>query len=210
MALWINDSPIASICLSPSIGYFDGSIARLQITPLSSRLSSGYMCWLVMVAAMMLPLTILPVRHVAFRSFSNRRYRAISQFLLGYLMLWAVVGAAMAPLSYAIPPSTMGLSLALVVAVGWQLTPTKSRALLRCHRTVPLTPVGWRAPVDCLFYGLRTGADCALSCWALMLPSVIASHSLLIMLGCQTIMLHERYEISPRIRALISNIQTSP
>ena len=40
--------------------------------------------WLLMITAMMLPLLIVPIRQVAFRSYCWRRGKAIAGFLVGY------------------------------------------------------------------------------------------------------------------------------
>ena len=50
---------------------------------------------LVMLAAMMTPLLTAPVRHVHARSFARRRSRAIALFMVGYLAIWMVGGAAL-------------------------------------------------------------------------------------------------------------------
>src|SRR5690349_19066680 len=54
--------------------------------------------WMLMVAAMMLPLKIDGVRRIAERSLWPRRHRAIAGYLAGYLGVWALAGV---PLSWA-------------------------------------------------------------------------------------------------------------
>jgi predicted metal-binding membrane protein len=68
-----------------------------------------------------------------------------------------------------VPPLPAGI--ALLVAAGWQLTPVKRRVLLACHRARPLPPSGPRAELAAAGFGLRVGATCVGSCWALMLAA---------------------------------------
>jgi predicted metal-binding membrane protein len=207
IVLSMSDSFVPEICSLASFGPIGNSIARLRIRPVSAELSSEYIGWLLMTAAMMLPLTVLPVRHVAFRSFSSRRNRAVAIFLIGYLIVWAFAGAALVPVLIAARTldgsgGRFTLAFGLVLAAAWQWTPLKLRASRRCHRTVALSPIGWRADVDCVRFGVGTGSNCAFSCWALMLTPVLASHSLLAMICFQAVALHERYELRPRVKAL--------
>jgi predicted metal-binding membrane protein len=160
--------------------------------------------WVVMVAAMMPPLVVLSVRHVAFRSFWDRRHRAIAEFLIGYLGVWIAVAALLA----AVLPlgSLAGRDRALIVgcgyaaAIGWQLTPWKRGALWRCHRTVALAPEGWRADLASVRFGLDIGASCLTSCWVLMALPLLASPGLVPMACIQAAMLHERYQRQVRPR----------
>jgi predicted metal-binding membrane protein len=152
--------------------------------------------WLIMSAAMMLPLTIAPVRHVAFRSLWKRRHRAVFCFLLGVALIWTAVGLlwiAILGLHGASAFGTVASSLVIAVAAGWQFTPAKRRALLACHRTVPLAVDRWRADLDCLRYGLLHGRHCLLSCWALMLAAMLLHPGLPAMFGASVVALTERY-----------------
>ncbi len=208
MVLSMNNPLAAPICSSPSSGSIDKAIAAFRIHPIGSEFSLVYISWLTMTIAMMFPLTILSERHVAFRSFRWRRNRAIAGFLIGYGIVWAVLGAALAPMLIAaraldVKTGRFALMLAFIIAAVWQLTSTKSCALRKCHRTIALAPNGWRASRDCLCYGLQTGANCVLSCWALMIAQAYASHMLLAMICVESIILHERYELRPKLNAAI-------
>jgi predicted metal-binding membrane protein len=199
---------VPAICSSGSLTTIGRSIARLRVRPISSQFPFEYVGWLMMTVAMMLPLIILPVRHVAFRSFSWRRNRAIAGFLCGYLGVWACAGAILVPVLIAVrrlDPSggPMALRAALICAALWQLTPWKLRALRGCHRTVALSASGWRADADCVRYGAGTGSSCALSCWALMAAPALASPSLIAMLCVQGIALYERYEPAARSKFIL-------
>jgi predicted metal-binding membrane protein len=135
----------------------------------------------------MLPMTAMALRHVAFRSFRARRPRAMAGFLLGYASAWLAVAplylvAALGVHVLGGDSVLLPLAAALAAAAAWQATEAKRRALRRCHRTVPLTPSGWRADRDCLAFGLAHGRHCVASCWALMLIPAVAGHHPALML----------------------------
>lgn len=135
--------------------------------------------WMIMTAAMMLPLVVSQMRFVAERSLWRRRHRAIAGFLLGYLGAWFVIGIAVA----FIEPGPWLAIAAFVVAGAWQLTRARRLAMAACHRAMPLAPRGWRADRDCVRYGWITGGYCVASCWALMLACAMAGHHLVAMAG---------------------------
>lgn len=198
---------LPELCYSTSFNPAGRSLFRLSLWPIRSQLRSEYSNWLLMTIAMMLPLIILPARHIAFRSFSWRRDRAMAAFLLGYILVWALAGAALVPiLVYArvLDPSggRLAITAALVCAAAWQLTPWKLRALRGCHRMVALSGTGWRADTDCIRFGITTGGNCAASCWLLMLTPAMGMHSLLAMACVQMIALHERYVSRPHAQAI--------
>ena len=149
--------------------------------------------WMVMTAAMMLPMVTDHVRLTAERSFWYRRNRAMAGFLLGYLGLWAIPGAALALVPFHPDGRTAAISFA--IAGIWQLTPWKRRALVGCHRTIPLAPRGWRADADCIRFGWLTGTRCLQSCWALMLACAMSGHALLATAGLLAVGLAERYYV---------------
>jgi hypothetical protein len=53
---------------------------------------SNWWQWMLMVAAMILPLQIDGVRRIAEYSLWSRRHRAIAGYLVGYLIVWAAAG----------------------------------------------------------------------------------------------------------------------
>lgn len=142
--------------------------------------------WMLMVTAMMLPLQIQGVRLTAERSLWLRRHRAILGYLLGYLSVWALAGV---PLAWAFTALRIshrigwmaGAAFGFVVAAAWLVSPWKRMAARMCHRTVPLSPAGWRADGDCLRYGWIAGWGCALNCWPLMLVCWLSAHSFIAM-----------------------------
>jgi predicted metal-binding membrane protein len=207
VALLASDPFVFPLCSSTSVGAIAGPQAGIATT----ELASVYVGWLLMTAAMMLPLTVMPVRHVAFRTYAWRRHRAISGFLFGYVAAWAAAGAAVAPLAIvagALGEGWLAAAFGLSLAVVWQLTPVKRRASLRCHRTIALTSTGWRADADCLRFGATVGGNCVLSCWALMTLPLLVSHGVLAMVCVQAIALHDRYE--PRLPATVTTLMLWP
>jgi predicted metal-binding membrane protein len=139
-----------------------------------------------MVAAMMFPVVLGPVRIAAARSLWSRRHRAVAGFLTGYVALWTIVGVPVAGLAILARGRLSPVAAAaagFAIAVAWQLTSAKRRALSSCHRTIPLAPDGWRADAGCVRFGWIVGGQCVLSCWALMLACVLSAHSLAAMAG---------------------------
>lgn len=158
--------------------------------------------WMLMVAAMMFPLVLGPIRATALRSVWRRRHRAIVGFLLGYSGPWLMVGISISVLfsglsvQHRFGPSASA-ALGFAVAALWQGTAVRLRALRSCHRTTPLAPSGWRADRDCLRYGWSIGLHCIVSCWALMLACLLSGHSLVVMLFASAIGITERYKRRP-------------
>jgi hypothetical protein len=126
----------------------------------------------VMAAAMMGPLVLDHAHELAVSSLWGRRYRAVTTYLVGYLGLWAVLGAAgMLALHVALAlTETLPLVAVLgTVAVLVARSETHLRRLRRCSATRPLAVTGWRADHDCLDAGVRMGWRCATTSWAVML-----------------------------------------
>jgi len=139
--------------------------------------------WLaVMVVAMMAPLAVSGVRHVALGS--TCRGRAVAEFMAGYLAVWipavVLIAAAWGAASQVMGART-AVALAVAAAVLWELAPARGRRLARCERTVPLAPRGWRASRDCVRFGAERGVSCVATCWALMAACVAFAHSLPVM-----------------------------
>jgi hypothetical protein len=156
--------------------------------------------WMLMVAAMMVPLNLHSVRQAAFRSLRGRRHRAVGVFLLGYLAPWAALGLAEALASRLPLPRGLAGVAGFVAAAVWMTTPVYARAVVACHRIVPLAPRGWRADADCLRFGASVGGACLLACWASMTACALSGHSLPAMLGGAAIGAIERTSFRLRAR----------
>jgi predicted metal-binding membrane protein len=169
--------------------------------PPVAHTTAGIDVWMAMVAAMMIPLVIGPIRVTAARSLWRRRHRAVAGFLVGYLSMWMLAGVAMSQLGGMLPfDANLVAAGGFVIAAGWNGTAIRRRALAVCHRTTPLAPSGWRADVDCLRYGCIIGRHCVASCWALMLACVLTGHAMIVMVGAGVIMIVERYSYAPRVQ----------
>lgn len=135
--------------------------------------------WLLMVTAMMLPLLVVPIRQVAFRSYSWRRGEAVAGFLAGYAAIWIFAGmvclGGIVILDVAEwVPASAAASIALLAAAAWQLSPFRAAAMRKCHRSVALAPRGVAADRDCIRYGLSHGTACVKVCLPLMLATMIS------------------------------------
>jgi predicted metal-binding membrane protein len=131
--------------------------------------------WIVMMAAMMLP--VVAPRAVRYRHPPGPEARTApglerAAFLAAYLAVWTLAGLFV----YAVIAACRHLfgdlfawhhggrwsaAAVLAAAAGYQLTRQKRRALERCKRGGRLDGPGWPA-------GLRAGVDCFGSSWAMM------------------------------------------
>jgi predicted metal-binding membrane protein len=142
--------------------------------------------WTVMMAAMMLP-SVAPVavlwsRLISGTSVGLSRAARLGTFLAGYLLTWALVGAAaFAALSgtgrllTASPTAAKWLGVSIFIAAGvYQLTPWKGWCLRRCRSPVGtlIFYAGFKGRGRDLRVGLHHGATCAGCCWGLMIVLV--------------------------------------
>jgi len=159
----------------------------------------------LMVVAMMVPLALVPLRLTAFRSLWARRHAAMFEYLLGYVGVWTLSAsvaliAAMTMRSWlrAVPmPPGFRLAAVCAVAAVWQLTPVKQRALRACHQPLPLAPVGWRARVDCVRYGIVNATTCLTATWPLMVLSWALPAQIVTMAAVTLVCAYERYTRFP-------------
>jgi predicted metal-binding membrane protein len=155
--------------------------------------------WALMVAAMMSPVVIGPLRHVRERSFAKRRPRAMLLFIAGYAAVWMAAGVPLQALALALrwagPGPALSLGLAAAAAMVWQVSPGKQWCLNRCHRQPSLAAFGAAADRDAFGFGLTNGAACVGACWALMLLPLFAGGAhLAVMLAITVFIFAERLE----------------
>jgi predicted metal-binding membrane protein len=128
--------------------------------------------WALMLAAMMLPLLIAPVRHIRDRSLARRRARAIGLFLAAYAGVWMAAGAVLISLSMAVrsvvPASSAAIAFGILIALAWESSPAKQRCVNRGHAHRELAAFGRAADLDALRFGLAHALWCVGSCWAVM------------------------------------------
>jgi predicted metal-binding membrane protein len=139
--------------------------------------------WLVMMAAMMLPsvapVAVLWTRLIAGASGRLSRVLRMSLFLLGYLLVWTVVGmVAFAVLRgtdrllTASPTGAKWLGVTIFVAAGvYQLTTWKDWCLRQCRSPIGslMYYLGFKGRGRDLRVGLHHGATCTGCCWGLMI-----------------------------------------
>jgi hypothetical protein len=148
----------------------------------------------VMAAAMMTPLVLDQVQHVAVSSLWRRRYRAVAGFLVGYLGVWTLAGAALMLAGVALTAAVgrvPALAGAFVLAVAVTRSPSHARLLRQCWATRPLALSGWRADRDCARYGASAAYPC-LAVTAPLMFAVVLDHGLLAMAGATAITVAER------------------
>lgn len=160
--LWSGEALPASLCGSGSASWLT-----------QDWLVSAGLGWMLMIVAMMLPMSVPALAHVRRSTFAHGRWRAMALFLAGYGAIWLMAGWAMKALEMLVRSATTSLYLpalgAGVLALVWQASPAKQCCLNRCHVHRPLAAFGWRAALDALRLGLRHGAWCVASCSPLML-----------------------------------------
>ncbi|MGH2840177.1 MAG: DUF2182 domain-containing protein [Solirubrobacteraceae bacterium] len=137
--------------------------------------------WALMAVAMMGPMALPAVRHVAFNSLRPRRLRAMALYFTVFTAVWvafgivALGGERLASDALGVDGRIL-LAAALAVAAAWQLTPAKRRAIYACTRTVALPPLGRKADAGVTRFALKQGRRSVISCWALMLVMAAAGH----------------------------------
>ena len=136
--------------------------------------------WGAMVVAMMFPLTVAGVRHVARAAESGwARQRAIAGFLGGYALVWLAAGtvvvAAVEGASMLAGRTAAALAIALLAAA-WEVAPGHRTRLRRCHHHAAL--LGRAA---CARFGAENGLRCVVACWALMAACAAFAHALPVM-----------------------------
>jgi predicted metal-binding membrane protein len=198
LALYGSELALPAFCSTETLRAMPLSVSFDLALLLNSpaKLAAG---WALMIAAMMSPLLIAPLRHVQERSFAKRRARATLLFAAGYIAVWMAAGlglqAAALAARWAEPAPLLCLGLAAVIALLWQVSPAKQWCLNRCHRRPHLAAFGAAADRDALGYGLANGASCVGACWALMLlPLFLVQAHLLAMAAVTLFILAERLE----------------
>jgi predicted metal-binding membrane protein len=198
LALHSSDVTLSRLC-SAGLPFDSFSLAFAFYSP--AQLAAG---WLLMLAAMMLPLIVAPLRHVRERSFAHRRARAMCLFVTGYGAVWMIAGIVLQILALqavalaaqlASSDALVCLALSAAAATLWQVSPAKQWCLNRCHRRPQLAAFGAAADRAAFHFGLSHGAACVGACWALMLLPLFAGHGhVLTMLAVMLFAFAERLE----------------
>lgn len=206
LALWVlllfNPGQVMEVshCQMTMAGPSEASLAMLlQMNPFSNMMLG----WTLMVFAMMLPKLISPIQYIFSRSFKRQRLSSSLLFVIGYALVWVVIGVVMNTIILAANfyfPQSFGPAVLIgLVAIVWQFTPVKQRFLNRGHYHRPLAVFGLAARRDALTFGLEHGFWCFCSGWALMLfPMLMPAGHNAAMLAVTIIMVSEHME-HPRI-----------
>lgn len=149
----------------------------------------------IAMVAVMVPLVAPNVRYAALRSPRRARGRVTATVVAGYALVWAgaavVLGVGAWLLAGAIG-ELASIFLVTVVAVGWQSTFRKRRALARCDALLAPPLDRRRARSACRSHGVALGRDCVQSCWPLMALMVVAAHNPLVVVATAWVAWYER------------------
>ena len=133
--------------------------ADLDAASQSGVLAAAALHWLLMIAAMMAPLLLEPVRHLSFRSARARRVRAVAAFLATYALTWMAVGlgvvVSMVLARSVAAPTAPAAPILAACSLAWQLSKARRTVLRQCHRMPALRSRGSAADRDCVVFGLR-------------------------------------------------------
>lgn len=180
-------------------GGHGASVAAAGFGP--ATLAAGAPMWVLMAVAMMVPAATPALHHVAGKSLYWRRRRAVLEFLVVFVALWALFSAVVLGALAAWEPfgSPYAPVAALALAALWQLTPMKRAAMRACHRSRPLPPRGWRASAGVGDFAVHNGGACLASCWAMMLAAAAAGPASLVWMGALTgVMTVEKLAVTPQ------------
>jgi predicted metal-binding membrane protein len=157
--------------------------------------------WLLMLAAMMTPLLIAPLRHLVARSLPRRRPRAVALFLMGHVAVWVPAGVVLLVAAELLGRSDVAAAIVLGVGVLWQVTPLKQRSLNRHHAQPPIAAFGRRADADAFRFGATHAFWCVGSCWALMLLPLVVVHEQVLVMAAVTVWLWAEQFDKPAVAA---------
>ncbi len=195
------------LCIGPRATLVDGFFANVAAGFAVLEPARWIAEWLLMILAMMFPLLVPMIRHVAARSFAARRERSVALFVAGYLLVWLVAAAAASVALVAARAGSQALGLApwagligCMAAALWQLSAAKVRAVNRCHGVVALRPWAQGADRDAVGFGLLHGTRCVQACLPVMVLPLAGGHGLGAMAAVFAILLAERARDEPQYR----------
>ncbi|GAC1321004.1 MAG: DUF2182 domain-containing protein [Chloroflexota bacterium] len=204
---WRPEWPYAILVVLSWIGVFawhGGSHTVQHGVAMAASHGSELIGWTLMIAAMMLPLTLPALGHVAVNSIRTRRQRAMAIYAVFFGATWvafgaAVIGARDAVVALGVWNDRLCIVATLIIAAAWQISPFKRRALYGCQKTIPLPPQGLAADRACARFGVLQGLRCIRSCWALMLVTLVPAQGILVtMAALSGLLLLEQYTVVGR------------
>jgi predicted metal-binding membrane protein len=206
--LWLSGGEhTLALCIAPRPTLFDGLVANLSAGFDAVAPGRWAIEWALMIVAMMFPLLVPMVRHVAGHSFAARRERSVGLFVAGYAVVWLTAAAASSVALVAARAGLQTLHLApwaglicCAAAAAWQISAAKVRAVNRCHGTVALRPWGSDADRDATKFGMLHGTRCVRACLPVMLLPLVGGYGLPAMAAIAAILLAERARDKPQYR----------
>ncbi|MEM7320644.1 MAG: DUF2182 domain-containing protein [Pseudomonadota bacterium] len=156
--------------------------------------------WPAMVVAMMLPTLIPQIAHVRARSFAPRKQRAALLFVVPYLAVWIIAGAAMKFLFGPVLGHPAFAPVVCLLAALWEFSPPKRRALNKCHSRPVLTARGPKADWEIVAFALSYARFCLITCLPMMMV-MLGTHDLAVMVFVTVIILYQRAAHRPDPRA---------
>ncbi len=205
---WLSaDERSLALCIAARVTLLDGLFANMAAGFAAIEPGRWAAEWLVMIVAMMFPLLVPMVRHVAARSFAVRRDRSVGLFIAGFTLAWLAVAAASSVMLVVARAALQAVDMAqwvglafCVLAAQWQLSAAKVRAVTRCHGTVALRPWAPEADRDAIGFGLLHGTRCVRACLPAMMLPLAGGLGLGGMAAVFAIVLAERARDKPQYR----------
>ncbi len=134
--------------------------------------SAILLSYAAMIAAMMGPMLLDPVRHISDRTLVRIRPLAILVFCSGYGAVWVFTAPLLLLASIFLQLNFSAMTSAAVAIAAvllWHLTPYRQALLNRCHERPSVSGRGRQSVRLRLIYGLRFGMACAAACAPFML-----------------------------------------
>ena len=141
--------------------------------------------WMLMVYAMMLPMTSGTIRAIANRIPISRQLRSLVLFIVGYSLVWLAFGLVLQSLSEILSNSQFIVALKNIpsAAIAFVLAALLSNARFRmrllnaCGGIWAPRIIGFKADMDVFKIGLHEGIKCVQTCAHVMIAMQIAGHS---------------------------------
>lgn len=206
--LWLSAGEHSlALCLAPRATLLEGFYANMATGFAAIAPARWAAEWMLMIAAMMFPLLVPMVDHVAARNFATQRERSVGLFLASYALVWLAAAALSSVALVVVRAAFQAMDLAAwtgliccALAAAWQLSAAKVRAVNRCHGTVALRPWAPHASRDAIGFGLLHGTRCVRACLPAMALPLAGGHGLGAMAAVFAILLAERARPKPQYR----------
>lgn len=172
----------------------DSPVSSLLLLNPPGQILAG---WIVMSLAMMLPMAIGQIDHLADRTGAGRPVGQ-AVFIISYFGLWLAGCALLASIILIFRmifqiPGGLTVALGAATAAVWQESAIKASVLRRCHSQPPIRWSGVGLLIDSTRFGAKTGLWCFIGCWPWMLLCMIAPYGLLTMALISPFLWYERF-----------------